>query len=59
MYNIMPLVTISPLESPLSSKCEEGKRFEVGICAAIKCVDEIHVLIQLVLERLQKGIFSK
>jgi hypothetical protein len=41
MYNIAPLVAISPLESPLSSKCEEGKRFEVGIGATIWCVDNI------------------
>ncbi len=28
MYNIPPLVPISPLESPSSLKCEEKKRFE-------------------------------
>lgn len=53
------LITISPLESPLSSKFEEGKRFEIGIGATIRCVDEIQALIRLVLERLQKCIFSR
>ncbi len=28
MYNIPPLVPISPLESPSSLKCEKGRRFE-------------------------------
>jgi hypothetical protein len=31
MYNIVPLVVISPLESPSSFECEQGRRFEVGI----------------------------
>ncbi len=28
MYDIPPLVLISPLESPSSLKCEKGRRFE-------------------------------
>jgi hypothetical protein len=31
MYNIPPLVPISPLESPSSLECEERRRFEIRI----------------------------
>jgi len=41
MYNIAPLVAISPLESPSSSECEEGRRFEARIGVTLWCVDKI------------------
>ncbi len=58
VYNITSLVAISPLESPSSCEYEEGKRFEVGIGLIDQCVDKIQKLIQLVLKRLKRRIFS-
>jgi hypothetical protein len=40
VYNIALLVMISPLQSPSSFDCEEGKRFEIGID-----VDKIQALV--------------
>jgi hypothetical protein len=40
-------------------ECEEKIRFEAGINAIVQCVDNIRALVQLVLERLQRGIFNK
>jgi hypothetical protein len=31
MYSILPLGAISPLESPSSFECEEGRRFETRL----------------------------
>jgi hypothetical protein len=50
-------VSISPLESPSSSKCEEGKRFEAGIDVAFQCAENIQESIQLVLEYLMERQF--
>lgn len=58
MYNILPLVMISPLESQLSLKCEEGKRFKVRIGATFQFVKDIQESLWLVLERLKKCIFN-
>jgi hypothetical protein len=41
MYNIAQPVAISPLESPLISECEEGKRFETRISVTFWCVHKI------------------
>ncbi len=59
MYNIVPLVVISPLESPSSSKCEKGRRFEVGIGVVVWCANEIQESIWHVLKRLQRGILNR
>jgi len=53
VYNIAPLKAISPLASPLSFECDEGKRFTEGNNATIKCVEEIEESARLLLERLQ------
>jgi hypothetical protein len=34
-------IAISPLESPLSFECEEGKRFETRVGAIVQCVNNI------------------
>jgi hypothetical protein len=47
VYNIALLEVFSPLESPSSFECEEGKMSKVGIRGAVQCVDKIKVLIQL------------
>jgi hypothetical protein len=59
MYNIPSLVMISPLQSPLSLECEEGKRFIVGIGVTFQFAKYIQESLWLVLECLRKGIFSK
>ncbi len=59
MHNILPLVEISPLESPSSSKCEEGRRFEEKINVAFQFADDIQELVQLMLEWLKKNVFTK
>ncbi len=59
MYNIQPLVSISPLESPSSSKCEEGKRFEAGIDVTFQCAKNTLELVQLVFECLRERQFQK
>jgi hypothetical protein len=40
-------------------ECKKRIRFEVGINAVVQCVNNIQALVQLVLERLQKGILNK
>ncbi len=42
MYNIVLLVAISPLESPSSFECEEGKRFEARVGVIVQCANNIH-----------------
>jgi hypothetical protein len=53
------LKAISPLASPLSLECEEGKQFMEDIGVAIRCVKDIKELTRLMLERLWRGIFTK
>ncbi len=59
MYNILPLVMVSPLESPLSSQCEEGKIFIVRFGVTFQFAKYIQESLWLVLECLRKNIFSK
>jgi hypothetical protein len=44
VHNILPLVEISPLESPLSLKCEEGRRFDARISVPFQFLDDIQEL---------------
>lgn len=59
MYNITSLVVISLLESPSSCEYEEGGRFEARIGVIVQCVDKIQELIQPMLKRLQRSVFSR
>jgi hypothetical protein len=45
VYNIALLEVISPLESPSSFECEEGRTSKVGIRGVVQCVDKIKALI--------------
>jgi hypothetical protein len=47
----VPLKLISPLASPSSSKCEEGKKFRKEIGETIRCVENIEEMTRLLLER--------
>jgi hypothetical protein len=40
-------------------ECEERIRFEAGINAIVQCANKIQALVRLVLERLQRGIFTR
>ncbi len=59
LYNIMPLKLISPLASPLSLKCEEGKLFTKEISEIISCVDNIEETTRPLLERRHRRIFKR
>jgi hypothetical protein len=59
VYNIAPLKAISPLASPSSLECEEGKQFMQDIGVVVRCVEDIKESTRLMLERLQRGIFIK
>jgi hypothetical protein len=50
---------ISPLASPSSSKCEEGKQFMEEISEAIKCAKDIEEMTIPLLKRLWKRIFRR
>ncbi len=59
IYNIVPLKVISPLASPSSSECEEGKQFTKEIGETIRCVENIEEMTRPLLERLHRGIFKR
>ncbi len=56
VYNIAPLKAISPLASPSSLECEEGKQFMQDIGVVVRCVEDIKESTRLMLQR---GIFIK
>ncbi len=57
--NVLLLKMISPLASPSSSKCQEGKQFMEEISEAIKCVKDIEEMTRPLLKKLWKGIFRR
>jgi hypothetical protein len=58
-YDIVLLKVISPLASPSSLKCEEGKRFMEEINEIVRCANDIEETTKPLLERLRKGIFKR
>jgi len=59
VHNILPLVEISPLESPLSLECEEWRRLEARISVTFQFVDNIQKLMWLMLEQLKRSVVSR
>jgi len=59
VYNIPPLIPISPLESPSSLECEEKKRFETRIGTTFELEKTFRIHLRQVLECLKRGILSK
>ncbi len=56
----MQLKAISLLAWPLSFECEEGYKMSIeGINIVVWFVEEIEKLTRVVLEKLQRGIFSR
>jgi len=53
------LKAISPLASPLSLECEEGKQFMKKIGEVVRCVKDIKELTRPLLERPLRGIFKR
>jgi hypothetical protein len=59
VYDIVLLKVISPLASPSSLECEEGKRFMEEINEIVRCAYDIKEMTKPLLERLWKGIFKR
>lgn len=59
IYDIVLLKVNSPLASPSSLECEEGKRFMEEINEIVRCANDIEETTKPILERLWKGNFKR